>query len=71
MAGIIQSGGLLGTAGYVFSIHINAKGDHYFVFHNAYGNTEPICWSEGYSSRQKCVDAINKVKAGAAGAATV
>lgn len=67
MAGNFQ-GGLLGLGAYTFSIRVNASGDHYFVFHNVHGNTEPICWSEGYSTRQHCIDAINKVKMGAAGA---
>lgn len=61
-------GGLLGAQTYVFSIHTNAKGEFYFVYHNIHGNVEPICWSEGYKTRQSCVDAINKVKAGAASA---
>ncbi len=61
-------GGLMAAMSYKFTIHINQKGEHYFVFHNAHGNVEPICWSEGYSSRQACIDAINKVRNGAASA---
>lgn len=72
---VTNQGGLLGalSAGltYQFSIRNDAKGHFYFVYHNTRGNTEPICWSEGYSTRQGCIDAINKVKAGAATAPIV
>jgi uncharacterized protein YegP (UPF0339 family) len=66
-------GGLLGSAlmGYQFSIHKNDKGEFYFIYRNVRGNVEPICWSEGYKTKQSCEDAINKVKAGAANAPIV
>lgn len=57
--------GLLGMQ-YEFTTHQNSKGEWYFVYRNQQGNKEPICWSEGYATRQGCLDAINKVKGGAA-----
>ena len=59
--------GLLGNS-YQFTIHRNSKNEFYFVYHNTIGNTEPICWSEGYSSKQKCQAAIKLVRDGAASA---
>jgi uncharacterized protein YegP (UPF0339 family) len=68
--GIIGStGGLLGALQqYQFTVHRNTKGEFYFVYHNIHGDVEPICWSEGYSSKQACDNAINKVRNGAAAA---
>jgi uncharacterized protein YegP (UPF0339 family) len=64
-------GGLLGQSVYQFTIKKNLKGEFYFVYHNTHGNTEPICWSEGYTTKQHCIDAINTVKTGAASAPIV
>lgn len=68
MSNGLASGGLLGAAlqQYEFTFNVNAKGEHYFVFRNQHGNKEPICWSEGYSGKQKAFEAANKVKYGAA-----
>ncbi len=63
--------GLLGALSYQFSILQNKQGQFYFVFHNTHGNTEPICWSEAYTTRQSCAEAANKVKVGAASAPVV
>lgn len=53
---------------YEFTFHVNANGEHYFVFRNQQGNKEAICWSEGYSTKQNAIDAANKVKSGASSA---
>ena len=61
--------GLLGAGmDYEFTFHVNTKGEHYFVLRNQRGNREAICWSVGYSTKQKAVEAANKVKSGAASA---
>ena len=54
---------------YEFVIHRSKDSQYYFTYRNVQGNTEPICWSEQYTTRQSCLDAINKVKQGASGAA--
>lgn len=51
---------------YRFTLIKSDKGQFHFTFHNTRGNTEPICWSEPYTTKQACIEAMNKVKAGAA-----
>lgn len=47
-----------------FKIKINTKGEWYWVLYAA--NGEPVCWSEGYSSRQGAANSANWVKLNAA-----
>lgn len=45
---------------YKFYVSKNSKGEWYLKLVSSNGNT--IIWSEGYSSKQGAVDAVNLVK---------
>lgn len=56
---------MLSTMNYEFVVRQSKDGQYYFTYRNSRGNTEPICWSENYTTKQACLDAIDKVKYGA------
>lgn len=58
--------GILASMTYEFQIHKAKDNGYFFTYRNTQGNTEPICWSETYTTKQSCRDAIQKVKDGAA-----
>jgi uncharacterized protein YegP (UPF0339 family) len=58
-------GGLLAPKQYRFTLHRSHDGQFYFTYHNSRGNTETICTSETYTTKESCVDAINIVRSGA------
>lgn len=51
---------------YEFVIHAAKDGGFFWTYRNVRGNTEPICWSETYTTKQSCQESIQKVKSGAA-----
>jgi uncharacterized protein YegP (UPF0339 family) len=61
-------GGLLAPKQYRFTVRLSRDGQFYFTYHDSRGNTEPICTSETYTSKESCVDAINAIRSGAANA---
>lgn len=60
---------LLGNT-YEFVIKDSINGQFYWIFHNTVGNTEPICQSETYTSKQSCQTSIDILRS-SAGSATV
>lgn len=62
---------VLAAGQYVFKIHKSRDGQFYWTFHNTAGNTEVICQSETYTTKQNAQNAIDLVKRFSASARTL
>lgn len=51
---------------YRFEINRSKDRQFYWTLHNTVGNTEPFAQSETYTSKQSCLESIERVRSNAA-----